>query len=291
MLTSHAPTASAVLDLSGVRQSIGGYQSLCNVDADEAPDTTTREYAAAQDQDNAAKVLDYLMPLVRRLGARSMLDVGCGVGAMVRTLMDKNCEVYGVDLPGLHGHWRRNDLSNERMFIVDPLKLRLPFADGGIDFAFTFGVIEHVGTTDGQSTRRSDHHALRRQWLREVYRAVKPGGAMLIAGPNRRFPIDVAHGPDAQASATEQWLSTRLRVSVHRTWGDHFLWSYQDFAFYLNDLPYRLEPLSIAGFLGFSRVPRPLRALAHGYINKLPNSLLGTGFNPWVMALVHKPVA
>ena len=158
---------------------------------------------------------------------------------MVRTLMDKNCEVYGVDLPGLHGHWRRNGLSNERMFVVDPLKLCLPFADVGIDFAFTFGVIEHVGTTDGQSTRRSDHHALRRQWLREVYRAVQPGGAMLIACPNRRFLIDVAH----------------------------------------------------AGFLGFSRVPRPLRALAHGYINKLPNSLLGTGFNPSVMALVHKPVA
>ena len=62
---------------------------------------------------------------------------------------------------------------------------------------------------------------------------------MLIAGPNRRFPIDVA----------------------------------------------------LAGFLGFSRVPRPLRAKAKGCISKLPTSLLGTGFNPSVMAPVHKPVA
>jgi len=291
MTTIHASTASAVFDFSGVKRTIGGYRSLCNVDAADAPDTTTPEYAAAQDQDNAAKVLNYLMPLVHRLGARSLLDVGCGVGAMVRTLVDKNYEAYGVDLPGLHGHWSRNGLSSARMFIVDPLELRLPFADGGIDFACTFGVIEHVGTADGGATRRADYHLLRKQWLREVYRAIKPGGAMLIGGPNRRFPIDVAHGPDAQASAVEQWLSRRARVSVHRTWGEHFLWSYEDFQPYLDGLPYRLEPLSIAGFLGFSRVPGPLRAMAQSYMKGLPNAMLGTGFNPWVMALVHKPSA
>ena len=292
MNTRTAPTPGrAALDLSGIQQTIGGYRSLYGGVAEDAPDTTTDAYATAQEQVNAGKVRDYLLPRVQAIGARSVLDVGCGVGAMVRTFLDLGFDAYGVDLPGLHTHWTRNRLPPEQMFIVDPGELRLPFEDGGIDFVYTFGVIEHVATTDGQSDRLPNYHALRRQWLRELFRVVRPGGAMLIAGPNRQFPVDVAHGLDSRASALERWLSARLKVSVHKTWGDNFLWAYDDVRAYLEGLHYRLEPQALAGFLSCSRVPGAVRPLVQAYVDHLPKALHGTGFNPWVMALVHKPLA
>jgi SAM-dependent methyltransferase len=287
---SHSPSPGpAHIDESGVCQTIGGYRSLFAGRMDESPDTTSDEYATAQALLNAEKATAYLLPMAQAKGARSVLDVGCGVGTMVQAFIAKGFDAYGVDLPGLHRHWSRQGLPADRMFIVDPARLRLPFADGGVDFLFTLGVIEHVGTSDGHADRLPNHHELRQQWLRELYRVVRPGGAMLIGGPNRRFPVDMAHGLDSRASGLERWLSAKMKTSVHRTWGDNFLWAYEDIDRYLQGLTYRMEPQSITGFLSCSRVPGPVRPLVQAYLNHLPRPLRGTGFNPWVMALVNKP--
>jgi SAM-dependent methyltransferase len=282
------PFRRAAVDLQHVAQEVGGFKSLYAGPVEAAPDTTTPVYAKAQVEVNAAKVIEYLLPRVKALGSRSVLDVGCGVGAMVKTFLGEGYESYGVDLPGLHTYWTQLGLSPDAMFIVSPDELRLPFHDGAIDFAYTFGVIEHVGTTDGGADRRADYHQRRRQWLREIFRVVRPGGAMLIAGPNRGFPIDVAHGPDSRAGGIERWVSNKLGVSFHKTWGDHFLWAYEDFANYLDGLPYRLDPQTVEGFLAFSRVPAIARPLVQAYVDNLPKALQGTGFNPWVMGMVHK---
>lgn len=281
--------SGGVLDLSGVRCTIGGYGSLLDGAADDAPDVTTDEYAANQEDVNSRKAIDYLLPRIRDARARTILDVGCGVGAMVRTFAELGYDAYGVDLPGLHRHWTRLGLSRERMFIIDPAALRLPFANDSVDFVYTLGVIEHVGTSNGHSDRLPDYHARRAQWLCELYRVVRPGGRMLIAGPNRLFPVDMAHDLDTRSSGFERWLSRKLRVSVHRTWGEYFLWSYADVHRYLAGLPYVLEPQPVAGFIGCSRVPALIRPLAQAYVDRLPKPLHGTAFNPWVMALVHKP--
>lgn len=275
------------LQLADTDPVIGGYRSLLVGNADMAPDVTTDEYAADQEQVNVRKTLDYLLP--RAASARTVLDVGCGVGAMVRTFLDQGFDAYGVDLPGLHKHWLRLELPCERMFIIDPDNLRLPFPADSIDFVYTLGVIEHVGTSNGHSDRLPDYHERRKQWLREVFRVVRPGGAMLVGGPNRQFPVDVAHDLDSRASVLERWISAKLHVSVHKTWGENFLWAYQDVHDYLAGLDYRLEPQSIDGFLACSRVPGLIRPFIQSYLRYLPRWLHGTGFNPWVMALVSKP--
>jgi len=281
-------SAGAGFDLSRICGVIGGYGSMIAGDASLAPEVTTDEYAADQEAVNIRKTIDYLQPIVQSRGARTLLDVGCGVGAMVKTFLDLGYDAYGVDLPDLHRHWARLDLPYERMCVVDPAAFRLPFADDSIDFAYTLGVIEHVGTSNGHSDRLPDYRAVRRAWLREVFRVVRPGGAALIGGPNRRFPVDVAHDLDSRASALEKWLSARLRVSVHKTWGENFLWAYEDIDCYLDGLPYSVEPQSISGFLSCGRVPAVLRPLVQGYIGHIPAQALGTGLNPWVMALVTK---
>ncbi|MCR6666271.1 MAG: class I SAM-dependent methyltransferase [Methyloversatilis sp.] len=267
---------------------IGGYGSMVAGDASLAPEVTTDEYAADQEAVNVRKTIDYLLPMVQARGARTLLDVGCGVGAMVKTFLDLGYDAYGVDLPDLHRHWARLNIPFERMCVVSPDSFRLPFADNSIDFAYTLGVIEHVGTSNGHSDRLPDYHDIRRAWLREVFRVVRPGGCALIGGPNRRFPVDVAHDLDSRASMVEKWLSRRLRVSLHKTWGENFLWAYGDIDRYLEGLSYTVEPQSIAGFLSCGRVPAPLRSLVQSYIEHIPARGLGTGLNPWVMALVTK---
>lgn len=142
--------------------------------------------------------------------------------------------------------------------MADPARFALPFADGAIDFTFTLGVIEHVGTTDGHADRRPDWHAVRREWLREIFRVLSIGGRMLIGGPNRGFPIDVAHGLDSRAASWERRLSDLVGHSVHRTWGDYFLWSHDDVRRYLEGLPFTMDARGVDGLLDFGRVPAPL---------------------------------
>lgn len=279
------------LDLTGVVGEIGGYPSLMVSDSAFAPDITSDDYAREQADGNARKTLNYLLPLVQAQDARTVLDVGCGIGEMVRTFLDQGFSAYGVDLYGLHRHWRRLGLPFDRMFVVDPVTLQLPFQSGSIDFIYTLGVVEHVGTSNGLSFRRPDYHAVRTTWLRELYRVLKPGGSMLIAGPNRHFPVDAAHDLDMMSSAWERWLSCKLGLTVHRTWGEYFLWSYADIGMYLDGLPHSMRALSIRGFIEFSRVPSFLKPLTRLYVERLPSWLLRTGFNPWMMALVQKPRA
>jgi len=272
---------------------LDGYGSMV---ADEealiaAADATTDAYAEEQATNNVRVTREYLEAILRRTGSRSVLDVGCGVGVAITTLVADGYDAFGVDLAPLTQHWSRHDAERSRFYVVDSLTLDLPFHDNTLDFAFTFGVIEHVGTTDGHATRRSDYHEYRRQWLREIFRTIRPGGHMLIGGPNRRFPLDFSHGLDSRASALERWLSQLARVTVHRTWGDYFLWSYDDIPKYLAGLPFRMEALSIRGLLKFGRVPRALRPLAALYVEKLPRWALASALNPWVMAMVRKEPA
>jgi SAM-dependent methyltransferase len=245
-------------------------------------------YAEDQVNENAARTDRYLLPILRRIGARSVLDAGCGVGATVQRLLELGIDAYGFDLLEQAPLWAAAGHSPDRFVVAGPQHLDLPFADGAFDCVCSFGVLEHVGTTDGHATRRPDYHAIRQQWTRELFRVVRPGGHLLLGGPNRGFPVDTAHGLDAAAGRLERWLSRQARVSVHRTWGENFLWSYGDVRRYLAGQPCRVEGISVHGLANYTRVPFPFGSLARAYVRHLPRPLLATGFNPWVMALVRR---
>jgi SAM-dependent methyltransferase len=274
--------------LKNITQRIHGFGTMIAGDIREDFISTTDEYANDQAELNEGKARSYILPYIQQNSARRIVDLGCGVGAMVKTLSNEGYDAYGVDLITLCKYWERLGLEKDRFFVVDPYKLELPFEDQSIDFAFSLGVIEHIGTSNGHSDRLDNYHAIRQQWLREVFRIIKPGGCMLIGGPNRNFPIDTAHGPDSRAGKLELRLSGLLGSTVHKTWGENFLWGYSDIARYLEGLPYKMQPQSIQGLVHFSRVPKPLRGLSTLYTHKMPKFLLGTGFNPWMMALIKR---
>lgn len=251
-------------------------------------DATTEEYAQDQREQNTSKTQQYLIPVLERTGAKTVLDVGCGVGTMVCDLLQAGYNAYGIDLLGLEKFWTRLDNPRDRFFVVDPYAFELPFEDKSLDLAFSFGVIEHVGTSNGHSDRLANYHEMRKQWLREIFRAIKVGGYMLMGGPNRNFPIDVAHGPDSKATPLELTLTRWAKATVHWPWGENFLWSYSDIPRYLEGLSYSFEGLSVKGLVAFGRVPAVVRPLVKLYVHAMPKFLLSTPFNPWMMALIQR---
>ncbi len=276
------------MKLKPFKQTIHGYGATIDVDGMVSPDTTTAEYAEEQTRVNTDKVYSYLIPLIKKLNVSSILDVGCGLGTMVQALLGKKYEAYGVDLSALGKYWRVQSLPKEHFFVVGPSPMKLPFYDNSLGFVYSIGVAEHVGTSDGHAAIRPDYHNIRREWLREIYRVVRLGGFLLIGGPNRNFPIDVAHGLDAEAGSIEKVLSRMLHASIHRVWSPYFLWGYRDIEKYLLGLPYRIRGLSVYDLLAHGRVPKILRPLTSAYTRHLPKKLLTTGFNPWMMALIQK---
>lgn len=268
-------------------QVLDGY-CCYTTNTDESPDTTTDSYASIQDAGNVRKTTDFLLPLLKMHNANSVLDVGCGTGTMVSVLLENNFESFGVDLAGLAKYWQRRKLSKDRFFIVDHRKFELPFEDNSLDFVFSFGVIEHVGTSNGHTDRLPDYKGIRGKWLREVYRTVRVGGHLLVGGPNRNFPIDVAHPSDTRCTRLERFFSRLVRRSVHFPWNDSFLWNYNDVGCYLKNLPHNIKALSIKDYLYMSRVPKMIKPVVSLYVNNIPSPLLRTGLNPWVMALIEK---
>jgi len=279
-----------MVKITGIKTHINGYGATFNNANTACPDTTTEAYALDQLNGNSYKVKNYLVPLLEKFNAKTVLDIGCGVGEMVQRLVEKGFEAYGMDFAGLTKYWSKLKLSPSNFILVDSVRLDLPFDDDAIDFSYTFGAIEHVGTSNGHARLMPDYTDIRKQWLREIFRITRKGGHILVGGPNRNFPIDVAHnyGLGSNASQFELLISRFLKASFHKTWGEYFLWGYKDFKKYLDGLEYKVEPLSIFGFLEYKRVPRFLQPLVRYYTKNLPKPLLGTGLNPWVMALIKK---
>ncbi|AUZ84345.1 class I SAM-dependent methyltransferase [Methylophaga nitratireducenticrescens] len=274
--------------LKTLEQKVNGFGTLIQGEITELFNSTTDEYAFEQMAGNIDKTRSYILPLIKQCQAKSVLDVGCGVGTMVNELFKEGLDAYGVDLITLGKYWQEQGFDPERYFFVDPYNLQLPFQDNTLDFAFTLGVIEHIGTSDGHADRLPNYHEIRATWLKEIYRVIKPGGYMLIGGPNRKFPVDTAHGPDSKASKLELKLTKLSGATIHKTWGENFLWAYSDIDNYLSGLPYEMRAQSVKGYVYFSRVPKPFRLLSKWYIDFMPKFMLKTGFNPWVMALIQK---
>lgn len=102
----------------------------------------------------------------------SILDLGCGKGALVAHLRQQGHDAYGCDIAG-------SDASNFvpdpqsggilRAILLDPY--RLPFDDNQFDCVVSAQVLEHV--IDYDST------------FREIHRVLKPGGISLHVFPSR----------------------------------------------------------------------------------------------------------
>ena len=112
--------------------------------------------------------------LARRLGIGSghlVLDVACGTGEWLQAAHGRGAGIAGVDLSAKAiAFCRENNPAGE--FYSQGAE-SLPFADASVDLVSCLGSLEHF----------PDKSAA----LCEMYRVLKPGGALLISVPNSDF--------------------------------------------------------------------------------------------------------
>jgi len=116
--------------------------------------------------------------IVRAAGERikgCILENGCGVGMYVEHLSPLGGKVIGLE----YDFERAIEAGQNSLLIINAAAESLPLPSGTFDLILSHEVIEHV---------QEDHTA-----IREIVRALKPGGRAVIFCPNRGYPFET-HG-------------------------------------------------------------------------------------------------
>ena len=115
----------------------------------------------------------FVLDFARDFRGARVLDFGCGAGQLVVA-----GRAAGLDITGADSFYAGSDARAEAEAagllggaVVEIRNGRLPFPDGSFDLAVNNQVFEHVGDLDGS--------------LAELYRVLRPGGAMLSIFPSR----------------------------------------------------------------------------------------------------------
>ncbi|MBO0894480.1 MAG: class I SAM-dependent methyltransferase [Acidimicrobiales bacterium] len=253
-------------------------------------DTTSPHYAEIQLGGGERVIREYLLPWLSGFGTTRVLDAGCGLGVGLEAMAAGGLDAWGVDMASVAGRWRELGRNPERFFVADVAAL--PFRDGLFDAVVTLGVIEHVGTTTGHLTLAPDYRNTRQRFMDELVRVTRSGGRVLVAAPNKSFPIDLQHGPND--AATYAPLRTRIferfGVNVHPVHGRYHLVTYRDLRTWARGRPVR--PLPLAGYFGFSAlerpgVPTPVGTVAKAWVERMPSQLRASPLNPYVLAEIR----
>jgi SAM-dependent methyltransferase len=259
---------------------------------------TTHEYAEDQSSNSTRLWTDFFKPLLSRRPCERLLDVGCGVGKMVNLARQDSYDAYGVDLPALSPFWSQAGNDPQHFFACDAG--HLPFPDDFFDVVWSLGVLEHIGTTTGHCTLGANYLEARQHYADEILRVTKPGGRIIIACPNKHFPVDIQHGPSdtltppSRSAGIRNRIFERTGVNLHRVAGSYHLASYPEVkALFCKDGRVgRFQPLPLKNYFAFGRfqsgVLRSVATIARFYVNNLPGVLRQTFLNPYVLVLIEK---
>jgi SAM-dependent methyltransferase len=170
---------------------------------------------------------DWAGQAAAELKPNSILDVGCGDGAMLfRYFKQVPREFYGVEgAPDCQAKAQQRGL---KIFSYD-LNGRWPFEDNKFDVVFSSQVIEHLHNT--------------RLFVEEAYRMLKPGGTAIITSENlcsllNWFAMSLGYTPFSLMQVCGRYLSNPL--------GLHYNESHTE--------PLPIDHLAFAGVSGHVRV-------------------------------------
>lgn len=98
---------------------------------------------------------------------RSVLDLGCGGGRMIRHLepFAGHTEIWGMDISAAHINWLKMHLAPPFHFAVNTTIPHLPFSDGHFGLVYCGSVFTHIDD-------------LAEAWFLECRRVLAPGGIL-----------------------------------------------------------------------------------------------------------------
>ena len=123
----------------------------------EASETT----ATPETADFLARAIGHFGP-----GARRVLDVGCGRGALVAQLIERGLDAWGCDFAAML-------TADERLRAVSSSPYRLPFEDRRFDVVLSTSVLEHVRD--------------KVPFFSEIHRVLVPGGVSIHLYPGKWY--------------------------------------------------------------------------------------------------------
>jgi len=253
------------------------------------PDEDLPERMAYEEESNEYSTLNYWIPLFRSLwpapAAPKLLAMGCGVGTEVDLLNDAGFSCTGIDSGNRSNFWRRRRYPH---MLSMANGLYLPFADNTFDGVFCGCVFAHVGVEGDSSILKPGGLEERQRLASEMARVTKPGGAIVVASPNRWFPFDLFHGREDGS----------YKVKFNPP-GDRFLLSAGDFRemFVKQAGCQSLELMPVQGFWGFIRANHtfkgrllslPIKAVFRLLAYDAFSWLRSSSLTPWITVCVRK---
>lgn len=141
------------------------------------------QFAASGEQ----SVCDILKDIEHRLPPRvTVLEIGCGIGRMLRPLARRFDSVYGVDVsPEMidRARTRLADLGNVKVWLTNGTDLR-PVKSASVDLAISYLVFQHIPETAAVETN-----------IQDTFRVLKQGGL---------FKFQVAGRLDSEEAASAE---------------------------------------------------------------------------------------
>ena len=112
-------------------------------------------------------VVRYVKFMLKDRAKLKWLDIGCGLGYLVKELIEEGIDVYGIEISE---YALKDSLVKER--IKYGSITNIPFHNNSFDVISAFDVLEHIHPRD---TLRAIH---------EVHRVLKSGGIFIMTTPN-----------------------------------------------------------------------------------------------------------
>lgn len=135
----------------------------------------------------------------------TVLDIGCGTGALLVELVQAGARASGIDTFEEAGGIDRRIVAarlreaGARAHVLEATAGAIPFRDEAFDLVVTIGMLEHIPPE------------ARQRALPEMFRVVKAGGYLfLIAGPTNLTPYD-QHVPGRPLS---NWSSREKKLAA-----------------------------------------------------------------------------
>ncbi len=171
---------------------------------------SVREYFAPGSEFFLTRKIDILLEFAarERVDTRqaTWLDVGCGKGDLLRAAQPHFARALGCDVSlGMITECRDLDVVHQ----IDPL--RLPFADGSVDWVTAVCIFHHIRPED------------RTRLVADIHRVLRPGGIFAVIEHNpfnpvvqvivRRTPVD-ENARLLSAGATRRLLQAASMLTV-----------------------------------------------------------------------------